>query len=51
LLDDVEDADLPLADITNTTKILAVVANGCYPDGAALDQILAEVEMRAKEEP
>lgn len=35
------DAD-PLKDITNTTAIRAVVANGRYFDRAALDQLLAE---------
>jgi hypothetical protein len=35
------DAD-PLADITNTTTIRAVVANGRYFDRAALDQLLAD---------
>ncbi len=39
----------PLADITNTTAIRAVVANGRYFDRAALDQILAAV--RAKSTP
>ena len=34
------DAD-PLVDITNTTRIRAVVANGRYYDRAALDQLLA----------
>ncbi|MNC97130.1 hypothetical protein D3C83_146840 [compost metagenome] len=34
------DAD-PLVDITNTTTIRAVVANGRYYDRAALDQLLA----------
>ncbi len=36
------DAD-PLADITNTTTIRAVVANGRYFDRAALDKLLTEV--------
>jgi hypothetical protein len=36
------DAD-PLANITNTTLIRAVVANGRYFDRAALDQLLSEV--------
>jgi hypothetical protein len=40
------DAD-PLADIRNTTKIQAVVANGRYFDRAHLDALLAEVERRA----
>ena len=38
------DAD-PLADITNTTAIRAVVANGRYFDRAALDRIVAEVRV------
>lgn len=33
----------PLADITNTTQIRAVVANGRHFDRAALDSLLAEV--------
>jgi hypothetical protein len=37
------DAD-PLADITNTTTIRAVVANGRYFDRAALDKVLADVQ-------
>jgi hypothetical protein len=37
------DAD-PLADITNTTTIRAVVANGRYFDRAALDALLDEVQ-------
>lgn len=40
------DAD-PLAEITNTTKIRAVVANGRYFDRAALDQLLAEARLKA----
>jgi imidazolonepropionase-like amidohydrolase len=36
------DAD-PLADITNTTTIRAVVANGRYFDRTALDSLLAKV--------
>jgi imidazolonepropionase-like amidohydrolase len=32
----------PLADITNTTTIRAVVANGRYFDRAALDRLLSE---------
>lgn len=36
------DAD-PLADITNTTMLRAVVANGRYFDRAALDQLLTQV--------
>lgn len=41
----------PLADITNTTRIRAVVANGRYFDRAALDSLLAEVRVKAKKEP
>jgi imidazolonepropionase-like amidohydrolase len=37
------DAD-PLADITNTTAIRAVVANGRYFDRAALNKLLVEVQ-------
>jgi imidazolonepropionase-like amidohydrolase len=40
------DAD-PLADITNTTTIRAVVANGRYFDRAALDTVLADAHARA----
>jgi hypothetical protein len=40
----------PLVDITNTTLIRAVVANGRYFDRAALDQLLAEVRAKAKQE-
>jgi hypothetical protein len=40
------DAD-PLADIWNTTKIRAVVANGRYYDRAALDRLLASAEAAA----
>jgi hypothetical protein len=40
------DAD-PLADITNTTRIRAVVANGRYFDRTALDRLLAEARARA----
>ncbi len=43
------DAD-PLADITNTTTIRAVVANGRYFDRSALDQMLTEVQVQASEE-
>jgi hypothetical protein len=39
------DAD-PLADITNTTTIRAVVANGRYFDRTALDQLLADVQAK-----
>jgi hypothetical protein len=41
------DAD-PLADITNTTTIRAVVANGRYFDRTALDGLLAEVRARPR---
>jgi imidazolonepropionase-like amidohydrolase len=44
------DAD-PLADITNTTTIRAVVANGRYFDRAALDGLLREVQAKAKQNP
>jgi imidazolonepropionase-like amidohydrolase len=44
------DAD-PLADIRNTTRIAAVVANGRLYDRAALDALLAEGEKRAKSPP
>lgn len=44
------DAD-PLADIHNTTKIRAVVANGRYLDRAALDAMLADVERLASAPP
>ena len=44
------DAD-PLADITNTTTIRAVMANGRYFDRAALDGLLAEVQSEAKRVP
>jgi hypothetical protein len=38
----------PLVDITNTTTIRAVVANGRYFDRVALDQLLRDVQCRAK---
>jgi imidazolonepropionase-like amidohydrolase len=41
------DAD-PLADITNTTTVRAVVANGRYFDRAALDTLLTDLQARAK---
>jgi hypothetical protein len=41
------DAD-PLTDITNTTTIHAVVANGHYFDRTALDKLLTEVQTKAK---
>jgi hypothetical protein len=44
------DAD-PLADITNLTMVRAVVANGRYFDRAALDQLLTEVQAKARREP
>jgi imidazolonepropionase-like amidohydrolase len=34
----------PLADITNTTTIRAVVANGRYYDRAALDRLLSQIK-------
>lgn len=40
------DAD-PLADIWNTTKIRAVVANGRYYDRVALDGLLIQAEQAA----
>ena len=44
------DAD-PLADITNTMAIRAVVANGRYYDRDALDRLLAEVKAANKQQP
>ena len=44
------DAD-PLADITNTTTIRAVVANGRYFDRPALDRLLAEVQAKGRKKP
>jgi hypothetical protein len=44
------DAD-PLADITNTTQIRAVVANGRYFDRVALDGLLAQAERAAQQSP
>jgi hypothetical protein len=41
------DAD-PLADITNTTKIHAVVANGRYFDRAALDGLVAQIKAKVQ---
>jgi hypothetical protein len=41
----------PLTDIANITSIRAVVANGRYFDRAALDQLLAAVRAKAKQEP
>jgi len=41
----------PLQDITNTTAIRAVVANGRYFDRAALDHLLATAQAKAKGEP
>jgi Amidohydrolase family len=43
------DAD-PLADITNTTTIRAVVANGRYFDRAALDRVLADIPAEFRRE-
>ena len=40
------DAD-PLSDITNTTRIRAVVADGRFYDRAAVDELLREVEVSA----
>jgi hypothetical protein len=40
-----------LADITNTTAIRAVVANGRYFDRGALDSLLTEVQTKAKGSP
>jgi len=37
----------PLADITNTQRIAAVVANGSYMPKAELQKMLAEVEAAA----
>jgi imidazolonepropionase-like amidohydrolase len=39
----------PLADITNTTLIRAVVANGRYFDRAALDGLVKEIRAKAKQ--
>jgi hypothetical protein len=36
----------PLADITNTTQIRAVIANGRYFDRAALDGLMAQIKTR-----
>jgi imidazolonepropionase-like amidohydrolase len=44
------DAD-PLVDITNTTTIRAVVANGRYYDRATLDTLVSEVQRKVKDEP
>ena len=41
------DAD-PLADVTNTMAVRAVVANGRYFDRAALDKLVAEVRVEAQ---
>ena len=41
----------PLADITNTTTIHAVVANGRYFDRAALDSVLADSRALASRKP
>jgi hypothetical protein len=40
----------PLVDIKNTQKINAVVVNGRLLDRVALDHILAQVEMSAKQQ-
>jgi hypothetical protein len=42
------DAD-PLTDITNTTTIRAVVANGRYFDRAALDRLMTDAQAKAKQ--
>jgi imidazolonepropionase-like amidohydrolase len=39
----------PLADITNTTTIRAVVNNGRYFDRAALNELLTDVQAKAKQ--
>jgi hypothetical protein len=44
------DAD-PLADITNTTTIRAVVANGRYFDRAAIDSLLVKAQAKANAQP
>jgi predicted amidohydrolase len=41
----------PLADITNTTTIRAVVANGRYFDRTTLDSLLVEVQKRLQQLP
>ena len=41
----------PLADITNTTMIRAVVANGRYYNRAELDKLIAEMQAKMKLEP
>jgi hypothetical protein len=41
----------PLADITNTTMIHAVVANGRYFDRAALDGLLAQIRTKVHQHP
>ena len=41
----------PLVDITNTTAIRSVVANGHYYDRAALDRFMAEAQAKEKTEP
>jgi len=41
----------PLADITNTARIRAVVADGCFLDRAALDQLLASAASIATSAP
>ena len=38
----------PLADITNTTKIRAVVANGRYFDRTALDGLVAQIKAKVR---
>ena len=41
----------PLVDITNTTAIRSVMANGHYYDRATLDRFMAEAQTKAKTEP
>ena len=41
----------PLADITNTTTIRSVVANGRYYDRATLDRLMADAQAKEKTEP
>lgn len=40
----------PLADVTNTTRIVAVVADGRVYDRSALDRLLADAESQARAE-
>jgi imidazolonepropionase-like amidohydrolase len=41
----------PLADITNTTTIRAVVADGRYFDRTVLDRLLADVRTKIRKRP